>query len=135
MAARDDDLKAIVHAIYAAAGAGDWPAAEKYLSDTLEIVEAESLAYPGVFRGRGALRELYGIVLAHWADPQLEFHAMTAGDDYVVSLVTFHLTSRRSGRRIAMPLAEVFQIKDGKVVRIQPHYFDTAALAALELPV
>lgn len=131
---KDGELKAIVHAIYAAGGAGDWDRAEKYLSDDLVIEEPASLPYPGKFVGRRALRELYGIVMAHWLDPKVEFHAMTAGDDYVVSLLTFHVTSRRTRKRLAMPMAEMFHITDGKVDLIQPYHFDTAALADLETP-
>ncbi len=133
-AANENDLRAIVQAVYAHAGAGDWEGAERYLSDDLVIIEAENLPYAGHYAGRGALRELYGIVMAHWIDPVIDFHAMTAGDDHVVSLVTFRFTSRRSGRRLAMPLAEVFRIEAGKVVEIKPFYFDTKAIARLELP-
>jgi ketosteroid isomerase-like protein len=127
-------LKAIVSAVYAHAGVGDWDGAERYLADDLVIIEADHLPYAGHYTGRRALRELHGIVMAHWIDPVLEFHAMTAGDGHVVSLVTFHLTSRRSGRRLAMPLAEVFRIAAGQVVEIRPFYFDTKALAQLERP-
>lgn len=132
--ASESELKAVVHAIYAAAGTGDWETLERYLSDNLEIIEADNLPYAGSYRGRGALRELLGIVMAHWADPDLEFHAMAAGDGLVVSIVTFHMTSRRSGRRLSMPLAELFQIEDGKVVKIRPYYFDTKAIVDFELP-
>ena len=129
-----NDLRAIVQEVYGRVGAGDWEGAERYLSDDLVIIEAENLPYAGLYTGRGALRELHGIVMAHWIDPVLDFHAMTAGDGHVVSLVTFHFTSRRSGRRIAMPLAEVFRIEAGKVVEIKPFYFDTKAIARLEHP-
>lgn len=130
----ENNLKAIVQAVYALAGAGDWEAAEHYLSEDLVIIEAENLPYAGHYLGRGALRELHGIVMAHWVDPVLEFHAMTAGDGHVVSLVTFHFTSRRSGRRLAMPLAEVFRIEAGQVTEIRPYYFDTRAMVQLERP-
>ncbi len=128
------ELRAVAHAVYAAAGSGDWETAERYLSDELVIVEADNLPYAGTYTGRGALRELYGIVMAYWAEPELEFHAMTAGDDHVVSMVTFHMTSRRSGKRLSMPLTEVFQIEDGKIVRIQPYYYDTKAMVDFERP-
>lgn len=132
--AEETDLKAIVHAVYAHAGAGDWEACAAYLSDDLVIHEAEGLPYAGTYHGRDALRLLHGKVMAHWADPKIDFHAMTVGDGHVVSLVTFHLTSRATGRSQAMPLAEVFRIDAGLVTEIRPYYFDPAAVGALDRP-
>ena len=134
MGTTEAELKAIAHAVYAAAGSGDWETVEGYMSDDLVITEADSLPYSGTYTGRGALRELFGIVMAHWAEPELEFHAMTAGDDHVASLMTFHMTSRRSGKRISMPLTEVIRISGGKVVAIEPYYYDTAAMIEFEIP-
>lgn len=128
----ESQLKAIVQAVYAHAGAGDWAACEALLSPDLVINEAEGLPYAGTYRGRDALRRLHGIVMAHWQDPEIEFHAMTAGDGHVVSLVTFHLTSRATGKRAAMPLAETFRIEQGRVTEIRPFYFDPAAIGALD---
>ena len=128
------ELRDIIEAVYAAAGAGDWNTTEQYLSDDLVIEEANSLPYPGRYTGKRALRELFGIVMAHWADPRIEIHAITEGDGHVVALVTFHMTSRRSGKRIAMPLAEAWRIADGKVVSVRPYYFDTATMVAFERP-
>lgn len=128
----ESQLKAIVQAVYAHAGASDWAACEALLSPDLVIHEAAGLPYAGTYSGRDALRRLHGIVMAHWQDPAIEFHAMTAGDGHVVSLVTFHLTSRATGRRAAMPLAEMFRIEHGLVTEIRPFYFDPAAVGALD---
>lgn len=132
MTTSPDDLKAIVQSIYAHAGAGEWDACAAYLSDDLVIHEAASLPYAGAFRGKNALRDLHAQVMAHWADPRIDFHAMTAGDNHVVSLVTFHLTSKITGKSAAMPLAEVFRLGHGKVTEIRPFYFDSAAVAGLD---
>lgn len=131
--ADEAELKAIVRAVYAHAGAGAWATCEAYLSPDLVIFEADGLPYAGTFRGRDALQRLHGQVMAHWVDPRIDFHAMTAGDGHVVSLVTFHLTSRGTGKSITMPLAEVFRIENGQVTEIRPFYFDPVAVGALDL--
>lgn len=128
----ESHLKSIVQAVYAHAGAGDWAACEALLSPDLVIHEADGLPYAGTYRGRDALQQLHGIVMGHWQDPVIEFHAMTAGDGHVVSLVTFHLTSRATGKSVAMPLAEVFRIEHGLVTEIRPFYFDPAGVGALD---
>jgi ketosteroid isomerase-like protein len=130
--ADEAELKAIVQAVYAHAGAGEWAACEAYLSPDLVIFEADGLPYAGEYRGRDALRRLHGQVMAHWHEPRIDFHAMTAGDGHVVSLVTFHLTSRATGRSVAMPLAECFRIENGQVAEIRPFYFDPAMVGALD---
>lgn len=47
-------------------------------------------------------------------------------------LATFdvRITSKKAGWEMVMPVAEWFDIKDGKIASIRPYYFDTRTLAA-----
>ena len=124
------DPAELVRRLYALGAVGDWEETEKLLSDDLVITEAPSLPFAGTYRGRGALRELYGIVMAGWDDPKIEHHGITGGDGYAVGLLTLHLTSRKTGRRFAHEVAEVFRIENNLVVEIKPFYFDTVEIIA-----
>ena len=121
----EQETRALVEKLYALSGAGDWEAVDEYMSDDLVIVEAESLPYGGLYPGRTALRDLFAKVMAYWIDPSIEMHAITAGEDRGVGLPTLHVTSRQTGRRLALDIAETFRFRDGKLIEIKPYYFDT----------
>lgn len=121
----DQETRALVEKLYALSGAGDWTAVAEYMSDDLVIREADSLPYGGDYTGRNALRDLFGKVMAFWDDPSIEMHAITAGQDHGVGILTLSVTSRRTGRRLTLDIAEMFRFRDGKLVEIKPYYYDT----------
>ncbi len=117
----DDNKLAIVDALYAASGAGDFDTAETMLTEDFFIREAAGLPMAGEYRGRNALRELYAHVFGTLQVADLEQECATVGGDYVVNLISFrfadpHLESAE--------LAEVFRFRDDKVCEIRPYYFD-----------
>jgi ketosteroid isomerase-like protein len=114
-----------VEKLYALSGAGDWAAVAEYMSDDLVIVEADSLPYGGAYTGRNALRDLFEKVMAYWEDPSVEMHGITASQDRGVSILTLNVTSRQTGRRLALDIAETFRFRDSKLIEIKPYYFDT----------
>lgn len=122
-------IKAQVEHLYALTAQGRWDEVEAQMTDDFRIVEADSLPYAGEYEGRGALQELYTKVFAFWEDASLETSDITISEDHAVVLLTVHATSRHSGQRLAMPLCEVFHLRDGKFCGITPYYFDTASIA------
>lgn len=123
-------IRAQVEGLYALTAAGRWDEVEAQLTDDFAIMEAESLPYAGTYEGKGALRTLYTRVFAFWDDPSLEIHDITVSADHAIGLLTIHATARHSGERMAMKVAEVFHLRDGKICGITPYYFDTAAIVA-----
>ena len=110
---------AIVQALYEATGSGNWEKAETYLSDDLFISETPLLPFAGVYRGRGALRELYTKVMGMMDVAGLELKAKTSGGDLVIYIAEFTVAN---GKRA--DLAEMFRIRGDKVCEIRPYYFD-----------
>ena len=124
----------LIEALYAATGAGDWAAAEEMLHDDFVAVEADSMPYAGTYSGKKGLRELFEKVMSFWSDPSLDIHAITVGETAAVGLLTMHATVRATGERLAIPIAEAFHFKDGKVTRIVPYYYDTHAVVRATTP-
>lgn len=110
-----------MRAFYAEAAAGNGAAVDAMLSDDLIITEADTLPYAGVYKGRDALGTLSAIVSGYYGGMTLDIHAMTTGDDWVVTLLDI-LPANRAER---VSLAEATRFKDGKIVEIKPYYFDT----------
>lgn len=114
---------ATVKRLYSLAGRGKWAEAEQYLTDDFVIVEAETLPFKGSYHGKGALKELFAIVMATAGIQGVEEEQMTAGGDRVVALRVLLL---HGSPPVRCPLAEVFRLRDGKVAQILPFYFDSS---------
>lgn len=117
--------RAIVEALYAATGRGDWAAAEAYLTPDFFITEADGLPFSGTYRGIGALRELYEKVLPMLAVEALEVTETTCGGDHAVTLLEFVLPGGARAR-----IAEMFRFDGDRVCEIRPYYFDPAPIWA-----
>lgn len=48
---------------------------------------------------------------------------------HVILRFTVKFTSKKSGKKISMPIAEHFEVKNGKIISIRPFYFDTLKFA------
>jgi hypothetical protein len=97
-----------------------------------ELVEAKSLPYGGAFRGRETIKSAIQNVFGYWSVFSFDIESIVYGDEYVIAYGYFRATSSRTGKKIDMPLTEVWRIHDGKVRLCSPIYSDThAAIAAL----
>lgn len=113
---------ATAEAIYAACATGDWDTVETMLSDELVIFEADTLPFAGEYKGKGALRELYGKVLSTLGGASIKTLGRTAGGNHVAYILELELP----GSDDPISLVEVLQFgPDGKVVEIQPYYFNS----------
>ena len=116
---------AVVEALYAATGKGDWDAAEELMTDDFFCSEGPQHPCAGTYRGRGALRELFTKVMGLTEVVGLEVEQSTAGGDYVITLVDIVLAGTP---QVRVPVAEMFRFRDGKVCEIKPYYFDLTPL-------
>jgi ketosteroid isomerase-like protein len=100
--------------------------------DESELVEAKSLPYGGVFRGRATIKAAILNVFGYWSQFRYDIESIVYGDEYVIAYGYFRATAARTGRTIDLPLTEVWRIRNGKVRLCSPIYSDThAALQAL----
>jgi ketosteroid isomerase-like protein len=114
---------------YDAIFAGDWAGVEKCVSKKLIVYEADGLPYRGQYRGIEELKALFGQVVSYWSDLKFEVKGITGGDGYVVGVLEFGGTSKSTGRKISMPIAEVSEFEDGVIASIKPVYWDTKTIA------
>ncbi|WP_448581055.1 nuclear transport factor 2 family protein [Thermaurantiacus sp.] len=129
MTEEDKANLAVAVRLYEAVTRGDWDAAEAELHDELEIHEAETMPYAGIYRGRDALRRLSAIVYGTWPGTRVDRLGMAAGAGRVV--VFFRMTIHAPTGQISHEIVEVNEFRDGKVAVIKPFYWDTGAMARL----
>ncbi len=128
MSSSHAEKQAIIEALYAATGVGDFDTAETLLTDDFFITEAESLPYAGVYKGKTALRELYTKVMGMMDVAGLEITAhCTTDGEHACTLLQFSFADPKLA---PAPLAEMYKFHDGKVCEIKPFYFDPAPIIA-----
>lgn len=120
----------VLSTIYQKMGQGDWDGVHELLSDDFSVVEPESLPYGGVWQGKDALQRLYPAVMSHFDDPAPVIKEVIGGQEWAAVIVDFTVTAKKTGRRFTQTVSEVGRVVDGKLVELQIHYFDTAALSA-----
>jgi ketosteroid isomerase-like protein len=121
MGAREDAHFGLIEKLYEATGKGDWDTAAGYLTEDFFVTEADTMPFAGVYRGRGALQELYVKVMGMMDVVDLSITETTVRGDYAVTLLDMVLAGDPPVR---VPLAEMFRFRDGKVCEIKPYYFD-----------
>lgn len=127
MSLSGEEMRAIIDNLYAATGIGDWDAAEAMLTDDFFVSEADGLPMAGIYRGKGALRDLFTAVMGMMEVTELDRVETTTGTDHAVTILSF---------RFADPalapgeLCEVFRFRDGRVCEIKPYYYDPATMVA-----
>lgn len=114
---------------YGAIFANDWEGVEKVVSKNLTVYEADGLPYRGEYHGIGELKTLFAQVVGHWDDLNIEVKAITSGGGYVVGVLQFSGTSKATGKKISMPLAEITEFENGLISSIKPVYWDTKAIS------
>lgn len=120
----------VLSAVYQRMGQGDWDGVYELLADDFTVVEPESLPYGGLWEGKDALQRLYPAVMAHFDDPAPVIKEVIGGEIWAAVIVDFTVTSKKTGNRFTQTVSEVGRVVDGKLVELQIHYFDTAALVA-----
>jgi hypothetical protein len=118
----------VVAEFFAAAARNDRAAMEALLDPGIVVTEAASLPYGGRHVGIEAFRALERRVFRSWRDTRVQVHELVGDGDCVVVLATLTGRSRNGDGGLDMPMAEVWRLAGGRVVAIQPFYFDTRKL-------
>lgn len=123
-----------VRRLFAAVEQRDLPAMLECYDEDVEIHEAASLPYGGIYRGRaGATRHAQAFQAA-WARYQspaeypLRAEFADAGDGNVVAVFRHRAVDPSDGRRIDEAEVGLYRVETGRVVRSQMLHYDTAAL-------
>jgi ketosteroid isomerase-like protein len=115
----------VVAEFFAAAARNDREAMNALLDPGIVVTEAESLPFGGRHVGIEAFRSLERRVFRCWRDTRVQVHELVGDGDCVVVLATMTGTARDGDGKLEMPMAEVWRLAGGRVVAIQPFYFDT----------
>ena len=112
----------LVREMFDAMNGGDMPAASDALADDVEWHEI------GRSEARHGKAELRAAMTGGAAGDTITgtLHDVLASDDHVVALV--NATATRGGRRFSYRTAEIFHVRDGRIVERWAFSDDTAAI-------
>lgn len=122
-----EEMIRFVDDLYATTGVGDWDKAAEMLTDDFVVTEADCLPMAGTYRGKNALKELYGKVMGMVDVIGLDRVETTAGKDHAVTILSFRFADP------SLPpaeLCEMFRFRDGKCCEIKPFYFEPSVFHA-----
>jgi ketosteroid isomerase-like protein len=119
--------KAVLEGMFEAFESGNVEEAFGFVDPEIVITYPPSMPMSGEWRGHEGLASLFEEVQDLWKDRTTTVHEIVAQDDRVIVLLTTEGTVH--GRRIVMPIAETYRIRDGKVVEGRPFFFDTHQIA------
>lgn len=107
--------------------AGDFESIRQYISDDFVATEAESLPYPGLFKGFDGYVGLMVALSRTWEGLGFDVEQLIADDKTVAIRGT--LRGRRGEHAFEMPVVEMWDFLDEKLVASRPFYFDTKEIA------
>ncbi len=89
------------------------------------VVEAASLPYAGEYEGVDGFLRLVRRVFTTFADINVAIQDYIAEGEHVVVLATMSGKRKKDGESFEMPITEIWQVLDGRIMEIRPFYFDT----------
>ena len=108
--------------------ARDKSAMWEYFSPEARFYEPESLPYGGEYHGHARFEEFNAILADTWSDISIDFRDIMTSDSRATTFSFATFTSRATGKSATMPMCEVWEFADGKIVRVDAIYGDTAAV-------
>ena len=111
---------------------GTWSDSED-LAEDFEWITPPGLGL-GTYRGREGFTEFMRTWTEHFEDLSVELERLIdAGDDRVVGLFRQTATGKGSGVPVELQMAVIYELEDGRVVRMRNYTDQAAALEAAGL--
>lgn len=124
-----DDM-AVVRKFTDGLGAGDVAGCLDLVHDDLVFSEAPNLPFGGDYLGKDGFVQLLRNVSRDFR-VQLGTPEIGAGEEFVAVRVSGTMTARATGRSMPMDAVDLYQVRAGKIARIDVFYKDTAAVVEL----
>lgn len=119
-----------VRGLYAAVAEGNVGPLFAAMDEDFVTYEAESLPFGGEHRGLEANQRLVETISRYVDFASLKMNHFLAGDNLVLALGSVVWRGLDGDQTIEMPLGEVWEVRDGRLISSRPFYLDTAAMLA-----
>ena len=96
-----------------------------------EFVPLRSLVVGGSYRGHDGIRRFMTDVGEEWDDRRILLQELREDEGRVVLLGEFEATGKASGVEMRSPVAWIFELREGKVIRMRAYSTQEEALRAI----
>lgn len=110
---------------------GDPKTAEQWLEvfdDNVVLIEPDSLPHGGRHEGLAGFRAAQAGMRELWEQRIEGTEYWPCGADRVALRIVIRWTARATGRSVVLPMIDLMQFRDGKVVYVEAYVQDTKAL-------
>jgi len=108
---------------------GRWDIVKPLVADDLVMYVPEGLPYGGTYRGWQGYLDIFAAMGKFWSEFSVGPSQFSTYENKVAVISHLKAKVARTGNTISMPLAEVWEIRDGKVSVVTPFYFDTKLIS------
>jgi len=126
----DQENIGLIRKVYAAFGAGDVKTILDSVSDDADWINygSATVPYTGSRSGKTQILEFFQAIADSTTGGKVVANSFIAQGDMVVALGSYEATVRDTGVKIDSPVAHIFTVRDGKIVRLEG--FSDSALVA-----
>ena len=100
----------------------------KFVDADVTVHIPPSLPWGGDYHDFDGFTKSAAPFFAAWNDLQMQDLEFIGTDDKIFAVSRITGTSKATGANLEMPLAEMFTLRDGKIIEVRPFYFDTAEM-------
>ena len=116
----------VVRGIYDALGRGDMAGVLGAMADDIKWYQAEGMPNGGVYQGgRAVAQYVFGPIMQDIPNFAVTPEQFIASGDTVAVVARYTGTGKDAGKELDLPVAHVFDVRDGKVVQFR-QFVDTA---------
>jgi len=95
------------------------------------MTEAASLPFGGTYHGIAGVQDLFGRMFATWDDLEIAKEKLFDSGDQVVAILRLTARAKATGTPVDMQLAELWTLREGKVIALKPFYFDAGEVGRI----
>jgi ketosteroid isomerase-like protein len=115
--------RALIKDVYDAAAAGDVGPLFALMANDFVATEDPSLPWGGTYRGLARNQELVAVLARYLDFSTLSMHHYLVDRELVIA----YGSVRRQVDGVKVPLAEVWEVRDGRAVSLRPFIWDTSS--------
>lgn len=122
----------VVQTALDSARAGQLDIAQPLFADDFVLHVAEGLPHGGIYRGWEGYTQCLKKLKNFWSVTRLNSREfIPVGDDRVFIYFDLDGDMAHNGQRVQMSIVAIWELKEGRITRIRPFYFDTKRFADL----
>ncbi|MGW6058748.1 nuclear transport factor 2 family protein [Streptomyces sp. NPDC055189] len=105
-----------------------------YFAPDVVLHQARALPYGGTWHGHEGMTRFFLAMSETWETFEIGEQEFLATGGTAVVHTTVRARARATGRELAFPILQTITVRDGRISRVRPFYWDTAAIVAATTP-